>query len=112
MDPQIDIFTVIAIALGGVADFAPAQYLGYLGLIPIALGIQQLVNLIRQGTERPNGDRAESKESALTVSFVMLANSGDSFIVYLSIFADTQSGYEPKLCASVSADRYRCVRPA
>ena len=93
----------LAFVLGGVADAVPAPYLGYLGIIPIALGLYHLFRLVL-----PMEDVLEVADRGGPARFwpvlmVMLANSGDSLAVYLSIFADTRRGYEPLIVATMLA---------
>lgn len=74
-------------------ESAPARSLGYLGLIPLALGLVGLVRLIR-GARREEIGRETEPRGFLAVLGVMLANSGDTLVVFTSVFADTAEGIE------------------
>jgi cadmium resistance protein CadD (predicted permease) len=87
------IVVVAAYALGNVVDLAPARYVGYLGFIPMALGLYYLARLGLTQEGDGKGDGAAGA-GALTVMLVMLANSADSLAVYITIFADTRDGFE------------------
>jgi cadmium resistance protein CadD (predicted permease) len=89
---------IIAILLFGVgaanaADFAPARYAGWLGVVPIAMGLHILIRLLRGGNEAMPETSIDSATSVLTVAFVTLANAGDSFAVFLPLFADTEDSF-------------------
>lgn len=75
----------------------PPEYIGLLGVGPIAIGTKRLFDLRRGNDEVSN--RHEPRESIhglgqiLTISFVTLANGGDNFGVYTPAFA-VRSGHE------------------
>lgn len=99
----IGLVVAVAYGLGNAADLAPAAYLGYLGIVPIAIGIKQLFVLIRERGNGPERGETASAGSFVSVLLVMLANSGDSLTVYLAIFADTKDGLEPVVLATALA---------
>jgi cadmium resistance protein CadD (predicted permease) len=72
-------------ALAAVA--IPAQYLGMLGLAPIAIGARKLWTGWRDRTVwKPDPARAGGRK-LLTVAGVTVANGGDSLGIYIPMFA-------------------------
>jgi len=88
------VFTVLGIGLAAsyVADLAPNRYVGYLGLIPIAMGVTQLYKAIRQG-DAQEAVRQPLTQSAVAVGLTMLANSGDSLAAFVALFAETREPF-------------------
>ena len=66
--------------------------MGYLGFLPIALGIYRLTRLYQ-----PIQEETIDRDSAgiWPVAMMMLAQSGDSLIVYVALFADIRENFEP-----------------
>ena len=89
---------IVAILLVGVgaaraADFAPARYVGWLGIVPIALGLHSLERLLR-GRAEPGSERLlKPGAGAFTVALVTLANAGDSFAVFVPLFAESEDPF-------------------
>lgn len=73
-------------------ELAPDRRLGYLGFIPIALGIYRAWELTR-GHPADSSIRASSA-GVIAVTLLMLAQSGDTLAVYISLFADTSEYLE------------------
>jgi len=95
--------TAIAWGLSEVVDQAPAQYLGYLGLIPIGLGLIELFKLVGR-REKVEHSRAEivAARGALSVGAVMVASSGDTFAALFAIFTDTADSFTIPMLATVA----------
>jgi cadmium resistance protein CadD (predicted permease) len=90
---------VVVVVLGAWAasaalEQAPASYLGYLGLIPLGLGLVGLYRLVRFAGPAVTAAEPTSTKGFIPVTLVMLANSGDSLSVYVSVFADTSEALE------------------
>jgi len=87
----------LALALAAVADDVIPFRLGYLGFAPIAIGVYHGVNAFRapraspDGTEAGVGARSADATGFASVFFTMLANSGDSFLVFMALLGDTRS---------------------
>lgn len=80
----------VAYIMAKGVELAPAGYLGLLGLVPLAMGLARLRDLFRTDfapVDRPSRLGA----GVLPVALLMLAQSTDSFGVYISVFADTQA---------------------
>lgn len=75
-----------------VALLIPLEWVRLLGLLPIALGIKQLIDL-RRGEEETEALPSESRWSLkfLTVASVTFANGGDNIGVYIPLFASHSS---------------------
>lgn len=84
-----------SVAASRLALALPAAYVGLLGLVPLALGIKQLVELRRPGDDGDDaaGEIAAAARSgghgswALSVAAVTVANGGDNLGVYVPLFA-------------------------
>jgi cadmium resistance protein CadD (predicted permease) len=64
-----------------------APYVGLLGLLPILIGVKQLLDA-RQGADDDGDDvRPASMGNVLTVAAVTVANGGDNIGVYTPVFA-------------------------
>ena len=82
-----------------LAVLMPAQYLGYVGIVPLLLGARSAWRLRRQ---EPRVVVAPPKAAgALAVALVTLAQSADNLIVYVSLFADSASRLRPTLFAAL-----------
>jgi cadmium resistance protein CadD (predicted permease) len=86
----IVVILAVGVSAAGAADFAPARYAGWLGVIPIAMGLHSLVRLFRAGEDPLPEASANQAKGVFTVAVVTLSNAGDSFAVFLPLFADTE----------------------
>ena len=83
---------VVALALGlsqGLEGL-PAHWIGYLGFLPIALGIRELLKK----------DTSDSIAPALGITqsaVVLTSNSGDSLAVLIVVFSDEAEKFDPVL---------------
>ncbi len=96
--------TAMAWGLSEVADQFPARYLGYLGLVPIALGLIEAWKLV-QGRQQASSTRAEiiAGNGGLSVGVVMLASSGDTFATLFALFTDTADAYTILMLVTVAS---------
>lgn len=89
--------TGLALALAAVVDDVVPFPLGYLGFAPIAIGVWHGVGAFRptpeppEGTDSAEGARAADAAGFASVFLTMLANSGDSFLVFTAFLGDTRS---------------------
>ena len=96
--------TILALCVAAslAAGFAPHAWLGYLGLIPIGLGLLELYRLVTsRGTGAGNAPSDAPPIPALAVAGVMLANSADSLGALLPLFAESQHSLLPVIVAAV-----------
>lgn len=91
---SVGIMLVGAFALAQAVEMAPARFLGYLGLVPLSLGLVGLYRLVRFAGPTASAAQPTLGKGFLPVVLVMLANSGDSLSVFVSVFADTSDDLE------------------
>lgn len=86
---------LLAIAFGLGAKFIPLEYVGYLGVIPIALGIKGLYALVA-GRDSTNGvSSAASREATpISIAATQVANGVDTVLVFGPLLADSESGVD------------------
>ncbi len=86
----VGVFSLVLISLSGfvIGKFVDPQWLRFLGFIPMALGIKQLIELFRK-----QDDDSEIKpgQSFWSVALVTIANGGDNIGVYTPLFAKLNS---------------------
>ena len=86
------IICLLGFWIGAVADEAPVQYLGLLGIVPIAIGSAELFRLFRsKSAEIDTEDEAsESGHSAFIATlFTQLSNGADTVVTFGALFADS-----------------------
>jgi cadmium resistance protein CadD (predicted permease) len=89
------IFALIALVI-------PPAYIGLLGLVPIAIGINKLVYPGRaRESEKPGAD-IDGHGRRLAVAAVTIANGGDNIATYTALFA-TRGGFEVPVIGIVFA---------
>jgi len=106
--------TATLLALCGVAslaaDFAPERWIGYLGVVPIAMGLRELLGWIRARPGREAVPAGAPVVRAPWVAGLMLANSADSLGVLVPLFAETRDALLPMLAAALlSASLLGCA---
>lgn len=85
--------TVVLSAISGLV--IPQEYLRFLGLIPLALGIKAAIGEIRERLSAEEDDDEDEGEAQLkgkkvsvgAVALVTMANGGDEVAAYLPVFA-------------------------
>lgn len=107
MGQYVGIGTLILVSLlgGVVLGFLPGEYLGLLGLLPIALGIREWISYRRQSASERDDDAAGEeidpaaggcllsrvqkrvRPEIVSVALVTIANGGDNIGVYTPLFA-------------------------
>ncbi len=95
-------FMVIALSLviALLGDVVDTRYVGFLGLLPVALGMKGMVSLIR-GARRISASAAPVTGVWPTVA-VVLPMSGDSLAVYIPLLADTRAAMDVLIIATLS----------
>jgi cadmium resistance protein CadD (predicted permease) len=82
---------VIAFGLGFSSDAIPVEYLGYLGVIPILLGVKMLLDLRREANVAIDNLQGPSlKGSILAIASTQLANGVDTILVFSPLLADSR----------------------
>ena len=78
----------VSVAASLLAMIVSPAYIGFLGLLPVAIGLKKIVELRRAD----DSDDTESSErrgrwNALTVAAVTVSDGGDNLSVYIPVFA-------------------------
>jgi cadmium resistance transport/sequestration family protein len=102
----IGVLVIVSIIAALIALVIPPAYIGLLGLLPIAIGIRQLIQTWRSEGE-PDDDAARdaagnSGVHILSVASVTIANGGDNLAIYTPVFS-TRSGAELTVMIGVFA---------
>lgn len=79
----------LSIILGLSSNVMPVELIGYLGVIPIGLGIYTLIGQIRGGSQPTEADTGNG--AALGIAATLTANSTDSIIIFSPLLADSQA---------------------
>jgi cadmium resistance protein CadD (predicted permease) len=102
----IGALVLVSVVAALIALVIPAEYIGLLGLAPIALGIKELFESWRGDDD---GDESVGDRSAisgggrvLAVAAITVASGGDNIAVYTPVFA-VRSGFEIALIVAVFA---------
>lgn len=86
---------LLTIAFGLGANIIPLRYVGYLGLIPIALGLKGLYELSRRSGENETAPEVTSAHvSPLSIAATQVANGVDTVLVFGPLLADSESGVD------------------
>jgi cadmium resistance protein CadD (predicted permease) len=98
----VSVMIALLMVAAVLADFVPTLWLGWLGLIPLALGLRELVRLrARVAGADATGADALPPIGAVGIAGVLLAHSGDSFGALAPLFAETRRGLLPLIAAVV-----------
>ncbi len=98
------VVVVIASGAGWLLAGWSARMTGWLGLLPLSLGVAGLLRMHLAdagGTVEATAVEAAPGYSAIVM--LMLATSGDSIALFTATFADTDSGYWPAMAIAVFA---------
>lgn len=86
---------VLSSAFGLGASFVPVQYVGYLGVIPIVLGLRGLYTLIRRSDQTDPAAAAKNlRLMPLSIAATQLANGVDTILVFGPLLADSELGVD------------------
>lgn len=70
----------------------PERYIGFLGLIPIGMGIREGVRFWRNKEETENEEEQRASGLVWNVMLVTMANGADNIGVYIPLFAGFEGG--------------------
>jgi cadmium resistance protein CadD (predicted permease) len=79
-----------SLAVSAFALVVPERYVGLAGLLPILIGVKELIERWR-GEDDDDEDEARNVHGALAVAAITIANGGDNIAVYTPLLAT--SGY-------------------
>lgn len=72
-------------------QFIPQQYINFLGIVPIALGVKEWIGNIRKHSDETGRESEttlkQSRGLIFNVMFVTIANGADNIGVYIPLFA-------------------------
>lgn len=85
----LSVLVVLAMAwfAAQIGDWIPPRATNFLGLVPIAMGLRELITQLRASGGDPT-PRA-GPESTSAVALLMLSISSDNFGVFIPLFAET-----------------------
>lgn len=83
---SVAVFLLSATATG-VGEVVPARYLGWIGLIPLGLGVTGLVDLLKPAGE---AHYDQAKTGVVSIAAAQLTASLDSIVAFAPLFAETQ----------------------
>jgi cadmium resistance protein CadD (predicted permease) len=86
---------LLTLAFGLGANLIPLQHVGYLGVIPIALGLKGLYELSRKrGAADTTPDETGGHDSPLSIAATQVANGVDTVLVFGPLLADSELGVD------------------
>jgi cadmium resistance protein CadD (predicted permease) len=100
------ILALAGYGVGRAAEIAPVEYLGWLGLVPLCLGIAGVVNLYRDNTPLHNTDEGESGGSRIAFVATLtsqLGNGADTILTFGALFADSNPASDSLIAVTVLA---------
>lgn len=92
----MSLILIISVVIGLAGYFFPTEYLGYLGSIPILLGMKMLADLWR----RRDGETGVASASTIPgaaasgIALTMLSNGVDSVLVFAPLLADSNANID------------------
>jgi len=99
------IATIAAVGLvaARLADAVPSSALGYLGLVPLAMGLNRLRRLRHPAPSLAETEAPRSTLGIAAVAALMLSNGSDTLGVLLPLFAETPEPLTYVIAATVVA---------
>lgn len=88
----VGIGLLVAISILGAfgLSFVSDEYIGLLGVVPIALGVKEIISYARNKNGKDSELKRKTSSFLLRVVFITVANGADNIGVYIPLFA----GYE------------------
>lgn len=102
------ILMVASFAIGRTAELIPEVYLGYvgyLGIIPLSMGISGIIAALRPGKEEPSLPNAPvllPGAVMVTTMLTQLGNGVDTLLAFSSLFADSLSPVDTLILATAA----------
>jgi cadmium resistance protein CadD (predicted permease) len=81
---------VLTIAFGLGANLIPLEYVGYLGIIPVSLGLKGLYDLSRNSVATKTNS-VSGHVTPLSIAATQVANGVDTVLVFGPLLADSES---------------------
>lgn len=80
----------LTVAFGLGANLLPLEYVGYLGVIPVSLGLKGLYDLSRNSSDAKD-DAVSEHIAPLSIAATQVANGVDTVLVFGPLLADSES---------------------
>lgn len=109
---SVVIVTGLAWALAFAAEGRTPFRLSYLGILPILAGVHHGIRSFRERAISEKARPAARGSGFFSVLATMLANSGDSLLVLMALFADTKPGLDWVASATLVAMSVLWIRIA
>ena len=90
-----------ALLVGAGASLVPTAWLGYLGLVPLSLGLWFAIRLLIGSGRQEEPGLGDVEGGFISTIGVTLASSVDSVIVYTVLFADTRATLDLPILATI-----------
>ena len=84
------IITVISMIGYGVAVVLPSEPIGFLGLLPILLGVWKLINLLLPDQGEDDDTSFVGAKSVFKVAAITVMNGGDNIGTYIPLFSQAE----------------------
>jgi cadmium resistance protein CadD (predicted permease) len=86
---------LLSLAFGLGANLIPFRYVGYLGVIPLGLGLKGLYALFRKGAESDaTSNGTTTPTTPLAIAATQVANGVDTVLVFGPLLGDSNSGVD------------------
>jgi cadmium resistance protein CadD (predicted permease) len=94
----------VAFGFGYGANWVPTRYIGYLGVVPIVLGLRGLYGLRRANSSIPTAASPTAERAfVISIATTQLVNGIDTVLVFGPLLADSQSGVDFAMVAGFLA---------
>jgi len=89
---------IASVALGLSASVIPTNYVGYLGLVPILLGVKIFVEQVHHRGNTPTSETLGTF-SVAAIAATLFSNSVDTMLVFSPLLADSSAGTDSVIAA-------------
>jgi cadmium resistance protein CadD (predicted permease) len=87
---------LVSLFLEQISSVLPIRYIGYLGLVPVLLGLQMLLG--RRKDKEPAAAGSEQGQLSITaVATTLFASSLDTILVFSSLLADSNNAADVRI---------------
>jgi cadmium resistance protein CadD (predicted permease) len=103
---SVSLLGLAGYGVGRAAELAPVEYLGWLGLVPISLGIAGVINLFRENSPSHavgEDSRGGSRAAFLATLSAQLGNGADTIVTFGALFADSNPASDSLIVVTLTA---------
>ncbi len=93
-------------SVAAVADLAPVQYLGLLGIVPITIGAMGIVQMIRgvaANSETGEKQLGNVRSAFAATLLIQLSNGSDTVVTFAALFADSAAAFNLLIISTMVA---------